>query len=96
MMKQEKNEVLLTADELAIIGSELVDITQEIALNNITINGLEVARRKDPEAFSFLVIRYFETTHRINEKISRKLDDIACMLLNADDEKELEGFRNDK
>lgn len=93
-MKQEKNEVLLTVKELQAFGAELNELTYEIDLNNITIDSLQLMKRKDPDYFMFLISRYFDATYRINEKLYRKLDDIACMLLNADDEKELEGFRN--
>lgn len=94
MMKQEKNEVLLTVKELQAFGAELNEITNEIDLANIAIESLEVIKRKDPDSFEFIVSRYLNTTYAINEKLFRKLDEIACMLLNADDEKELEGFRN--
>lgn len=94
MMKQEKNEVLLTVKELQAFGAELNELTYEVDLNNITIDSLQLMKRKDPDYFMFLISRYFDATYRINEKLSRKLDDIACMLLNADDEKELEEFRN--
>ncbi len=93
-MKQEKNEVLLTVKELQSFGAELNEITNEIDLVNITIEGLEVIKRKDPETFMFIITKYLNTTYAINETLFRKLDKIACMLLNANDEKELEGFRN--
>lgn len=95
-MKNETSEVLLTVKELQSFGAELNEITNEIDLANITIESLEVIKRKDPEAFMFIISRYLNTTYAINEKLFRKLDEIACMLLNANDEKELEGFRNDK
>lgn len=93
-MKQEKNEVLLTVKELQTFGAELNELTDEIDLANITIESLEVIKRKDPETFMFIITKYLNTTYAINEKLFRKLDEIACMLLNADNEKELEGFRN--
>ncbi|WP_243092028.1 hypothetical protein [Streptococcus dysgalactiae] len=95
-MKQEKNEVKLTVKELLSFGAELNELTDGIDLANITIESLEVIKRKDPESFMFIISKYLETTYRINEKLSRRIDEIACMLLNADNEKELEGFRNDK
>ncbi|MSU86538.1 hypothetical protein EA459_05210 [Streptococcus dysgalactiae subsp. dysgalactiae] len=93
-MEKKTNEVLLTVKELQSFGTELNEITNEIDLVNITIEGLEVIKRKDPETFMFIITKYLNTTYAINEKLFRKLDEIACMLLNADDEKELEGFRN--
>ncbi|MGT2915811.1 hypothetical protein I6J14_06770 [Streptococcus dysgalactiae] len=95
-MKQEKNEVKLTVKELLSFGAELNELTDGIDSANITIESLEVIKRKDPESFMFIISKYLETTYRINEKLSRRIDEIACMLLNADNEKELEGFRNDK
>ncbi|MFS6043617.1 hypothetical protein STV34_07470 [Streptococcus agalactiae] len=93
-MEKKTNEVLLTVKELQSFGTELNEITNEIDLVNITIEGLEVIKRKDPETFMFIITKYLNTTYAINEKLFRKLDEIACMLLNADDEKELECFRN--
>lgn len=95
-MEKKTNEVLLTVNELAIMGAELNEITNEIDLANITIESLEVIKRNDPDSFMFIISRYLNTTYAINEKLFRKLDEIACMLLNANDEKELEGFKNDK
>lgn len=94
-MKQEKNEVLLTVKELHAFGAELNELTDEIDLNNISIESLEVIKRKDPDSFMFIISKYLETTYRINEKLFRKIDEIACMLLNADDEKELEVLKHD-
>ncbi|HEN0625917.1 hypothetical protein U5S86_00580 [Streptococcus agalactiae] len=93
-MEKKTNEVLLTVNELAIMGAELNEMTNEIDLNNITIDSLQLMKRKDPDYFMFIISRYLNTTYAINEKQFRKLDEIACMLLNANDEKELEGFRN--
>ncbi len=95
-MEKKTNEVLLTVNELAIMGAKLNEITNEIDLANITIESLEVIKRNDPDSFMFIISRYLNTTYAINEKLFRKLDEIACMLLNANDEKELEGFKNDK
>lgn len=93
-MKQEKNEILLTVKELQAFGAELNEITNEIDLANIALESLEVIKHKDPDSFMFIVTKYLNTTYAINEKLFRKLDEIACILLNADDEKELEEFRN--
>ncbi len=95
-MEKKTNEVLLTVKELHSFGAELNELTNEIDLANITIEGLEVIKRKDTETFMFMITKYLNTTYAINEKLFRKLDEIACYLLNADDEKELEWFRNDK
>ncbi|KHD45014.1 hypothetical protein ACVRZD_08580 [Streptococcus hongkongensis] len=95
-MKQEKNEVKLTVKELQSFGAELTELTNEIDLANITIEGLEVINRKDRETFMFIISKCLSTTYAINEKLFRKLDEIACYLLNADDEKELEELRNEK
>ncbi|WP_203351047.1 hypothetical protein [Streptococcus uberis] len=93
-MKKTTNEVLLTVKELQTFGAELNEMTNEIDLANITIESLEVIKRKDPETFMFIITKYLNTTYAINKKLFRKLDEIACMLLNANDEKELEEFRN--
>lgn len=95
-MKKKTNEALLTVKELQSFGAELDKLTDEINLVNITIEGLEVIKRKDHEAFMFIITKYLNTTYAINEKLFRKLNEIACYLLYADDEKELEGLRNEK
>ncbi|VGQ21988.1 Uncharacterised protein [Streptococcus pyogenes] len=93
-MKQEKNEVLLTINELIAIGKELNELINQIDLNNIAIESLEVIKHKDPKSFMFIITKYLDTTYAINEKLSHKLDQIAFMLLNANNEKELEEFKN--
>ncbi|MCV6816255.1 hypothetical protein [Streptococcus uberis] len=91
-----KNEVLLTVKELTEMGNELNELTNEIELNNIAIESLEVIKRKDPETFKFIITKYLNATYALNEKLSRKLDKMACLLINVEDEKELEEFRNAK
>ncbi len=39
--------------------------------------------------------QFFTTNYTLNENISKKLDEIACYLLNADNEHELRVLKND-
>ncbi|GAB6704067.1 hypothetical protein [Streptococcus uberis] len=52
MMKQEKNEVLLTVKELNKLGAELAEIIQQLDMVNVAIQGLEFAERKRQPNFS--------------------------------------------
>ncbi|MCK1192140.1 hypothetical protein MXZ23_00655 [Streptococcus uberis] len=94
MMKQEKNEVLLTVKELNKLGAELAEIIQQLDMVNVAIQGLEFAERKDNLTFQWMAKDFFTTNFTLNENISKKLDVIACYLLNSDNEEELEDIRN--
>lgn len=95
-MEKTTNDIFLTAKELQAFGAELNDLTNEISLNNIAIEGLGILEQKDPEAFALIIARYLNTIFAINEKVFQKLDEIAYMLINVDNERELEAFRNDR
>ena len=94
-MKQEKNEVLLTIKDLNKLGAELTEIMQQIDMVNIAIQGLEFAEKKDDLTFQWIARQFFNTNYTLNENISKKLDEIACHLLNADNEHELEVLKHD-
>ncbi len=88
-MKQEKNEVLLTVKELNKLGAELNEIIYQLDMVNVAIQGLEFTERKDNLTFQWIARQFFTTNYTLNENISKKLDEIACYLLNADNDKEV-------
>ena len=94
-MKQEKNEVLLTIKDLNKLGAELNEIIYQLDMVNVAIQGLEFTERKDDLTFQWIARQFFTTNYTLNENISRKLDEVACYLLNADDKHELEVLKND-
>lgn len=94
-MKQEKNEVLLTIKDLNKLGAELNEIIYQLDMVNVAIQGLEFTERKDNLTFQWIAKQFFTTNYTLNENISRKLDEVACYLLNADDKHELEVLKND-
>lgn len=94
-MKQEKNEVLLTVKDLNKLGAELNEIIYQLDMVNVAIQGLEFTERKDNLTFQWIARQFFTTNYTLNENISRKLDEVACYLLNADNEHELEVLNND-
>lgn len=94
-MKQEKKEVLLTVKDLNKLGAELNEIIYQLDMVNVAIQGLEFTERKDDLTFQWIARQFFTTNYTLNENISRKLDEVACYLLNADDKHELEVLKND-
>ncbi len=94
-MKQENKEVLLTIKDLKKLGAELNEIIYQLDMVNIAIQGLEFTERKDNLTFQWIARQFFDTNYTLNENISKKLDEIACHLLNADDKHELEVLKND-
>ena len=94
-MKQEKNEILLTVKDLNKLGAELNEIIYQLDMVNVAIQGLEFTERKDDLTFQWIARQFFTTNYTLNENISRKLDEVACYLLNADDKHELEVLKND-
>lgn len=93
-MKKETNEVLLSVKELQELGVELSDLINDIELSNVAIEGLEFAKKNDKTTFLWIVETYFNCAYALNEKLLRKLDRIACMLINIEDEQELEELKN--
>ncbi|GAB6704066.1 hypothetical protein BOVMAS04_01220 [Streptococcus uberis] len=51
-------------------------------------------KEKDNLTFQWIAKDFFTTNFTLNENISKKLDVIACYLLNSDNEEELEDIRN--
>lgn len=94
-MKQENKEVLLTVKDLNKLGAELNEIIYQLDMVNVAIQGLEFTERKDNLTFQWIARQFFTTNYTLNENISKKLDEIACYLLNADDKHELEVLKND-
>lgn len=94
-MKQENKEVLLTIKDLNKLGAELNEIIYQLDMVNVAIQGLEFTERKDDLTFQWIARQFFTTNYTLNENISRKLDEVACYLLNADDKHELEVLKND-
>ena len=94
-MKQENKEVLLTIKDLNKLGAELNEIIYQLDMVNVAIQGLEFTERKDNLTFQWIAKQFFTTNYTLNENISRKLDEVACYLLNADDKHELEVLKND-
>ena len=68
---------------------------QQLDMVNIAIQGLEFVERKDDLTFQWIARQFFFFFYTLNENISKKLDEIACYLLNADNEKELKVLKND-
>lgn len=94
-MIQENKEVLLTIKDLKKLGAELNEIIYQLDMVNVAIQGLEFTERKDDLTFQWIARQFFTTNYTLNENISRKLDEVACYLLNADDKHELEVLKND-
>ncbi|WP_238992068.1 hypothetical protein [Streptococcus uberis] len=63
MMKQEKNEVLLTVKELNKLGAELAEIIQQLDMVNVAIQGLEFAERKDNLTFQWIAKHFYYKLH---------------------------------
>ncbi len=77
------------------LGAELNEIIYQLDMVNVAIQGLEFTERKDDLTFQWIARQFFTTNYTLNENISRKLDEVACYLLNADDKHELEVLKND-
>ena len=88
-------QVLLSAKKLAELGNELTDIMNVLEMNNLALEGLEFALQKDTTMFLWLAKKYTDTAYAQNEKLYDRLDEIAFLLLNNDDAKELEAYAKD-
>ena len=88
-------QVLLSAKKLAELGNELTDIMNVLEMNNLALEGLEFALQKDTTMFLWLAKKYTDTAYAQNEKLYDRLNEIAFLLLNNDDAKELEAYAKD-
>ena len=86
-------QVLLSAKKLAELGNELTDIMNVLEMNNLALEGLEFALQKDTTMFLWLAKKYTDTAYAQNEKLYDRLNEIAFLLLNNDDAKELEAMQ---
>ena len=87
-------QVLLSAKKLAELGNELTDIMNVLEMNNLALEGLEFALQKDTTTFLWLAKKYTDTAYAQNEKLYDRLNEIAFLLLNNDDAKELEAYHD--
>ncbi|ESV53780.1 hypothetical protein SAG0136_00580 [Streptococcus agalactiae LMG 14747] len=92
MEKQTKEVLLLSAERLLELGDELTDIMNVIEMNNVALEGLEISQRVDNTTFLWLTKKYIDTAYQQNEKLYKRLDEIAFLLLNNDNARELEVF----
>lgn len=84
--------VLLSTEKLIDLGSELTDIMNSLEMNNLTLETLEITQKVDTETFNWIAKKYIETAYAQNEKNCQRLDEIAFLLLNNDNPKELEAL----
>ena len=87
-------QVLLSAKKLAELGDELTDIMNVLEMNNLALEGLEFALQKDTTTFLWLAKKYANTAYAQNEKLYDRLSEIAFLLLNNDNAKELEAYHD--
>ena len=87
-------QVLLSAKKLAELGNELTDIMNVLEMNNLALEGLEFALQKDTTTFLWLAKKYTNTAYAQNEKLYDRLSEIAFLLLNNDNAKELEAYHD--
>ena len=87
-------QVLLSAKKLAELGNELTDIMNVLEMNNLALEGLEFALQKDTTMFLWLAKKYTDTAYAQNEKLYDRLNEIAFLLLNNDNAKELEAYHD--
>ena len=87
-------QVLLSAKKLAELGNELTDIMNVLEMNNLALEGLEFALQKDTTTFLWLAKKYTDTAYAQNEKLYDRLNEIAFLLLNNDNAKELEAYHD--
>lgn len=84
--------VLLSTEKLIDLGSELTDIMNSLEMNNLTLEALEITQKVDTATFNWIAKKYIETAYAQNEKLCKRLDKIAFLLLNNDKPKELEAL----
>lgn len=84
--------VLLSTEELIDLGSELTYIMNSLEMNNLTLEALEITQKVDTTTFNWIAKEYIETAYAQNKKKCQRLDEIAFLLLNNDNPKELEAL----
>ncbi|WP_449460356.1 hypothetical protein [Streptococcus suis] len=88
--------VLLSSQKLTKLGNELTDIMNILEMNNLTLETMEITQKTDTTVFNWIARKYLDVAYAQNEKLVQRLDEIAFMLLNNDNAKELEALEDDK
>lgn len=91
---EKRKTVLLSSKQLDEFGNELTGIMNILEMNNLTLEGLEFAMGKDSTVAIWMMRKYIDTAYSQNEKLFKKLDEIAFLLLNNDNARELEALKN--
>lgn len=94
--KQQTPRVLLSVKKLSRLGNELTDIMNILEMNNLALEAMESTQKTDTAVFSWIARKYIEVAYAQNEKLTQRLDEIAFLLLNNDNAKELEALEDEK
>lgn len=86
-----EKKVALTAEQLKNIGYELLNIVNNIKMHNLALEGLEYSKNDHP-VFLWNSKKYISTALEQNQGITKKLDDMAFLLLENDNQRELESI----
>ena len=86
------NEIILSNERLAKLGDQLNEVLHEIEMQNHVINFVpNPSKVKDDALFYYnSVYQALDTFYETNQKNIEKLDNIAFILQNITDKKELE------
>ncbi|MGT2785341.1 hypothetical protein [Streptococcus merionis] len=93
---EQPRTVLLSPKQLEGLGDELTGIMNSLEMNNIVLDGPEFAMGKDSTVALWMMRKYIDTAYSQNKKLFKKLDEIAFLLLNNDNARELEALKHDK
>ncbi len=88
-------KTLLSSKKLSNLGSELTDIMNILEMNNIAMDAVGLTYKTDTETFNFMAKEYMLVAYEQNKNIYNRLEEIALLLLNNDDSKELEALGNE-
>lgn len=79
----------LTQEQLKEMGSQLVDANRVLKLRDIVAETIQTFNTKGlHEEANYVNYYYQQVENEVLQFVLRRIDDIACNLLNADDEDE--------
>lgn len=80
----ENKQVLLSVEDLQKFGDSLKNITAQLNLQKLAIDGVQYAYKQDTTVFMWLAGDFFNTIHELTENLVGEIDTVAFQLLECD------------
>lgn len=91
--KKKINTTVLSVKELKALGHEVVDIKNQIEIANQAMDAIAMVRKLDQAIYAFKAQQFLEKAYEQNQSLVDKLDKIAFLLMENDNQTEIEAIK---